>query len=334
MNTITLTLCASTRTGCLSAPIHSCADERLTLAGDLILSAGTSVALITPRGNTLAHTILSEECAPGATIPLSTLTAQAAEYTRSCRAGDTREALLAIGDSEHPLALIPARIAQNPLYTLAPPVDLAPAYPTTETLKSLIAEMQAASNAAAQSATAARNSATEAGESASSAAIDRATAVDAATSAQDYAEAAQTAQGKAESAKTDAEDAKTDAASSANAAATSELKTLAYKNAAEASVETAGFYRQQAIDSAKKAEQLANTAATHALKAASSASKAADSATAASQSATAAGENAELAAERLSLVPAIAVDAEAALAASRELLGTAPATLVELSAAI
>lgn len=285
MNTITLTLCASTRTGCLSAPIHSCADERLTLAGDLTLSAGTSVALITQRGNTLAHTILSEECAPGATIPLSTLTAQAAEYTRSCRAGDTREAILAIGESEHPLALIPARIAQNPLYTLAPPADLAPAYPTTETLKSLLAEMQAASNAAAQSATAARKSAEEAGESASSAASDRATAVNSATSAQGYAEDAQTAQGKAEAAKTDAEAAKTDAASSANAAAESELKALAYKNAAEASVETAGSYRNQAIDSAKKAEQLANTAATHALKASSSASKAANSATDAAQKA-------------------------------------------------
>ena len=144
MNTITLTLCASTRTGCLSGPIPSCADERLTLAGDLTLSAGTSLALLTPRGTTLAHTILSEQAAPGASLPLSTLTAQAAEYTRSCRAGDTREALLAIGDSEHPLALIPARIAQNPLYTLAPPTAQAPAYPTSEALHALLSEVQAA----------------------------------------------------------------------------------------------------------------------------------------------------------------------------------------------
>ncbi len=324
MNTITLTLCASTRTGCISGPIPSCADERLTLAGDLTLSAGTSVALITPRGNTLAHTILSEECAPGATIPLSTLTAQAAEYTRSCRAGDTREALLAIGDSEHPLALIPARIAQNPLYTLAPPTDLAPAYPTTETLKSLLAEMQAASNAAAQSATAARNSATEAGESASSAASDRATAVNSATSAQAYAEDAKTAQGKAESAKADAEDAKTEAASSANAAAASELKALAYKNAAEASVETAGYYRQQAIDSAKKAEQSANTAATHALKASSSASKAANSATAAKNSAQEAAENvAALLQGKVDAAEAAKTGAEAAKTAAETAQGKA-----------
>lgn len=285
MNTISLTLCASTRTGCLSAAIPACAEVSLTLAGDTSLPAGTSLALLTPRGTTLAHTILAEEAAPGATLPLSTLTAQAAEYTHSCRAGDTREAILAIGDSEHPLALVPARIAQNPLYTLAPPTDLAPAYPTTETLNSLLAEMQAASNAAAQSATAAETAKADAQSAAAQAASRAEFALAAKTDAQSAATVAQTAQGKAEAAKTTAEAAKTDAASSANAAAASELKAFAYKNAAEASVETAGSYRQQAIDSAKKAEQLANTAATHALKASSSASKAANSATDAAQKA-------------------------------------------------
>ena len=147
MNPITLTLCASTRTGCLSAAIPACAEVTLSLAGDLTLSAGTSLALLTPRGTTLAHTILSEQAAPGAPIPLSTLTAQAAEYTHSCRAGDTREALLAIGDSEHPLALVPARIAQNPLYTLAPPTAQAPVYPTAEQLYDLLEDIKAAAAA-------------------------------------------------------------------------------------------------------------------------------------------------------------------------------------------
>ena len=147
MSTLSLTLCASTRTGCLSAAISACAEVTLSLAGDLTLSAGTSLALLTPRGTTLAHTILSEQAAPGAPIPLSTLTAQAAEYTHSCRAGDTREALLAIGDSEHPLALVPARIAQNPLYTLAPPTAQAPVYPTAEQLYDLLEDIKAAAAA-------------------------------------------------------------------------------------------------------------------------------------------------------------------------------------------
>ena len=147
MSTLSLTLCASTRTGCLSAAIPACAEVTLSLAGDLTLPAGTSLALLTPRGTTLAHTILSEQAAPGAPIPLSTLTAQAAEYTHSCRAGDTREALLAIGDSEHPLALVPARIAQNPLYTLAPPTAQAPVYPTAEQLYDLLEDIKAAAAA-------------------------------------------------------------------------------------------------------------------------------------------------------------------------------------------
>ena len=261
MNTITLTLCASTRTGCLSGPIHSCADERLTLAGDVTLSVGTSVALITPRGNTLAHTIISEECAPGATIPLSTLTAQAAEYTRSCRTTDSREAAIAIGDSEHPLALIPARIAQNPLYTLAPPTDLAPAYPTTETLQALLAEMQSASNAAAQSATAARKSAEEAGESASSAASDRATAVNAASSAQSYAKVATVAQEAAQVSAEDAEAAKAAAESAATSAQTAHGKADAAQAAAETAQKGAEAAKEAAAQSATAAEQSAQEAA-------------------------------------------------------------------------
>lgn len=325
MNTITLTLCASTRTGCISAPIHSCADERLTLAGDLTPSAGTSVALITPRGDTLAHTILSEECAPGATIPLSTLTAQAAEYTRSCRAGDTREALLAIGDSEHPIALIPARIAQNPLYTLAPPTDLAPAYPTTEALKSLLAEMQAASNAAAQSATDARKSAEEAGESASSAASDRATAVYAATSAQAYAEVATAAQARSSTSAAEASTSAANAASSASSARDAASSAISAENSAAgsaakaaASADSAAFALTASTNAANRAEVASENARESDISAANSAQEAA--------------ESAELAAERLSLVPAVAVEVEEALEASRVLLGTSPATLVQLSA--
>lgn len=325
MNTITITLCASTRTGCLSAPIHSCADERLTLAGDLTLTAGTSVALLTPRGNTLAHTILSEECAPGATIPLSTLTAQAAEYTRSCRAGDTREALLAVGDSEHPLALIPARIAQNPLYTIAPPTDLAPAYPTTEALKSLLAEMQAASNAAAQSATAARKSAEEAGESASSAASDRATAVYAATSAQAYAEVATAAQARSSTSSAEASTSAANAASSATSARDAASSAISAANSAAGSAAKAAA----SADSAAFALTASTNAANRAEVAAANAREAD---TSAASSATAAAESAELAAERLALVPAVAVEVEEALEASRVLLGTSPATLVQLSA--
>lgn len=290
MNTITIALCASTRTGCLSAAIHSCADERLTLTGDLTLSAGTSLALLTPRGNTLAHTILTEECAPGATIQLSTLTAQAAEYTRSCRAGDTREALLAIGDSEHPLALIPARIAQNPLYTLAPPTDLAPAYPTTETLKSLLAEMQAASNAAAQSATAARKSAEEAGESASSAASDRATAVFSATSAQAYAEVATAAQARSSTSAAEASTSAANAASSAASARDAASSAISAANSAAGSAAKAAASADSAAFALAASTNAANRAEVYAEKAREADISAANSATAASQSAAAAAQ--------------------------------------------
>lgn len=59
---------------------------------------------------------------------------------------------------------------------------------------------------------------------------------------------------------------------------------------------------------------------------------AARSAEASDASAVRSEKAAELAAERLALVPAVAVDVEEALEASRVLLGTAPATLVQLSA--
>lgn len=292
MNTITLTLCASTRTGCLSGPIHSCADERLTLAGDVTLSDGTSVALLTPRGNTLAHTILSEECAPGATIPLSTITAQAYDYTRSCRTTDSREAAIAVGDSSHPLAIIPVRVSANALYELAPPAYLAPAYPTTETLKSLLAEMQAASNAAAQSATAASKSAEEAGESASSAASDRATAVFSATSAQSYAEVATAAQARSSTSAAESATSAANAASSAAAARDAASSAMSAANSAAGSASKAAASADSAAFALTASTNAANRAEVAAEKAREADISAANSAIAASQSATFAAQEA------------------------------------------
>lgn len=122
----------------------------------------------------------------------------------------------------------------------------------------------------------------------------------------------------AETAKADAQSAAAQAAQSATAAQTS-------KTAAE-SAATAAKTAQGKAEAAQAAAETAQEGAEAAKEAAS------QSATASTNSATSAAQSAQEAAERLALVPAVAVDVEEALEASRVLLGTAPATLVQLSA--
>ena len=121
-----------------------------------------------------------------------------------------------------------------------------------------------------------------------------------------------------ETAKADAQEAASQAAQRATAAQTA--KTAAERAAAAA---------QTAQGKAEAAQAAAQADAENAEAAKEAA---ASSATAATNSAKDATRSAELAAERLALVPAVAVDVEAALEASRVLLGTSPATLVQLSA--
>ena len=100
------------------------------------------------------------------------------------------------------------------------------------------------------------------------------------------------------------------------------------KNAARAAGDSAVDAEDiaTAADGSKRAAETAQGKAEAAQSAAEAAQEAAQGA------ATSAEESATLAAERLALVPAVAVDVEEALEASRVLLGTAPATLVQLSA--
>lgn len=122
-----------------------------------------------------------------------------------------------------------------------------------------------------------------------------------------------------------AETAKTDAqAAAAQAASRAE-----FARAAKTAAESAAIAAQTAQGKAEDAQAAAETAQKGAEAAKT---EAAQCATAATNSATSAAESAQEAAERLALVPAVAVEVEEALEASRVLLGTAPATLVQLSA--
>lgn len=102
-----------------------------------------------------------------------------------------------------------------------------------------------------------------------------------------------------------------------------------FARAAKTAAESAAAAAQSAHGKAEAAKADAQADAENAEAAKEAA---AQSATVATNSAAAAAESAELAAERLALVPAVAVEVEEALEASRVLLGTAPATLVQLSA--
>lgn len=123
------------------------------------------------------------------------------------------------------------------------------------------------------------------------------------------------------------------AAETANADAQEAAEQAAQRATAAQTAKTAAESAANAAQTAQgKAEAAQAAAETDKADAQAAQAAAAQSATAAAQSATAAAESAQEAAERLSLVPAVAVDVEEALEASRVLLGTTPATLVQLSA--
>lgn len=168
-----------------------------------------------------------------------------------------------------------------------------------------------------------------------------------------YRKQALTYSQKAEQEATKAATKASEAAGSASKASTSATDALYYKNSAETFSDSAESWSHSASEYAAAADTSADlakmsedNAATSATNAATSATNAASSEKAAleakndadgfsasaSASATSAAESAELAAERLALVPAVAVEVEEALEASRVLLGTTPATLVQLSA--
>lgn len=152
--------------------------------------------------------------------------------------------------------------------------------------------MQAASNAAAQSATAARNSAEEAGESASSAASDRATAVYAATSAQAYAEVATAAQARSSTSAAEASTSAANAASSVASARDAASSAISAANSAAGSAAKAAASADSAAFALTASTNAANRAEVAAEKAREADISASSSATAASQSATSAAQEA------------------------------------------
>lgn len=137
------------RGGTLSAPFSALSVEALTIQG-ATLDDGTTVALLTPDGDTLA---LTHTAGNAATLDLNTIQADAA--TRYEAVGATIPCVLAIGDTDALQALIPATITRNVLDNVAPPAATAPTYPTSDMLKAILAEMteqaQRAEDAASRS---------------------------------------------------------------------------------------------------------------------------------------------------------------------------------------
>lgn len=100
------------------------------------LADGLSVALLTAQGETLAHALVS-----ASTAILNTSTVECYEFAEGLPVEATRGAYLVIGDSTHPLAIIPVQVARNPIAEIAPPTETAPIYPTAIELQEILAEI-------------------------------------------------------------------------------------------------------------------------------------------------------------------------------------------------
>ena len=85
---------------------------------------GLSCALLSPDGETLAHSLIEDNKAI-----LDTNTAQAVDFIKGASIGTEKMVFLAVGDSSNPLA------------DIAPPSALAPTYPTSESLRAILSQM-------------------------------------------------------------------------------------------------------------------------------------------------------------------------------------------------
>ncbi len=135
-----------TRGGTLSAPFVALTVETLTFSGTAP-EDGTTVALLSPSGDTIASTHVA---GGQATLNLNTIQADAA--TRYTEVGTTIPVVLAIGDTDHLQALIQTTLQRNPLDNIAPPTVSAPIYPTNAELKAVLARINAVLQAANQTA--------------------------------------------------------------------------------------------------------------------------------------------------------------------------------------
>ena len=118
-----------------------------TFALPASVSDGTTVAMLTPEGDTLAigH-------ASGGQVTLDSNTLQSAGYCHGVAVGESKNAFLVIGETDALQAIIPVLVRANPLDDLAPPAQMAPAYPTTAELQAILKEMTEQASAASKAA--------------------------------------------------------------------------------------------------------------------------------------------------------------------------------------
>lgn len=134
---ITITI-NTTRGGTVSAPFAALATERITFQGDIIPGDNTTLAILDEHGGTLAQGHIV-----GAEADLDLNTCQADEATLYADPGEPIRAYLAVGDTDNLLAVIPCQLVRNALDNIAPPAQMAPTYPTSESLLAILAQMTA-----------------------------------------------------------------------------------------------------------------------------------------------------------------------------------------------
>lgn len=127
----------NTRTGALDANVNSCAKE--TIVFNVSFDVGLTVAILNVEGKTLALSKI-EEATPYS-VTINTATVQAYELTRELGAGQSLPIVIAIGESNHLQALVTGRMQFNSLYDKAPPIELAPQYPTSAELQDYLNAM-------------------------------------------------------------------------------------------------------------------------------------------------------------------------------------------------
>jgi hypothetical protein len=135
MTTVTIT---PQRGGSVSAPFVAQTVETIIFQGDIIPLTGTTLALLDAAGETIAQTTVQ---AASATLDMNTVQADAT--TQYNAPAEPTECYLVVGDTDSIIAIIPSTITRNPLKDNAPPTQLAPSYPTSESLLAILAEMTA-----------------------------------------------------------------------------------------------------------------------------------------------------------------------------------------------
>lgn len=262
---------------------------------------GTTVALLTPDRETLALAFAS-----GGSVTLNTNTQQAVDYFATARVGESKNALMVIGDTDSVQTIIQVVVKANPLDDLAPPPPLAPKYPTSEELDAILSAMRAAESAVGDFTAEVRELNTQIGETAAKFKSD--------------SDAALLAMGEA-----------IDEFGRDVTAADTALRNLAttLSGDLEKKAETlTGALEDRTTELTQELTQHKDDAVADLNVIKEDAERLVESANAAAENANRAVEDAT---DLLGMVPAVAVDSEAVLAASRDLVGTDPGDLVTLS---